>query len=118
MPKKPKKTLIAKLFIDVSDFSDAVIDLQKAFMCVAADDDTRVEFEVIVENEEIENATAERLLHLVRSEFKEHDKAPDVQAAEEKEAIVLSDEQLRKFRELLASGKDSDNEATEQPGSN
>lgn len=69
---KPKKTLVAKLYTDVSELSDAVIDLQKAFMRVAAGD-SRIEFEVLVENEATDNAIADRLLNLVRSEFKERD---------------------------------------------
>lgn len=73
---KPKKTLITTYHTDVTDFSDAVIDLQKAFIRMLAGEGQHVEFEVVTEDATADNATAERLLRQVRAEFKASDE-PD-----------------------------------------
>jgi hypothetical protein len=99
----PKKTLITKFYHDVSGFSDAMIDLQKAFIKVAAGE-TRVEFEVVTENEETDNATAERLLNQVRAEFSAADAGSSIGLGQ------LSEEQRKAFQRFLAS--ESDDERT------
>lgn len=47
---KPKKTLITTYYTDVTDLSDVIIDLQKAFIRAMASEGQRVEFEVITED--------------------------------------------------------------------
>jgi hypothetical protein len=68
-----KKTLITKFFTDVTGLSERLIDLQKAIIRAYSGDNQRVEFEVITEDPDADNATAERLLRLVRSEFETND---------------------------------------------
>ena len=66
-----KKTLITKLHQDLSLCNDAQIEAMKAFMIASfAPAGLMPSFEIIEENEE---GIFERMLHLVRGEFKELD---------------------------------------------
>lgn len=98
-----KKTLITKVYADVSDQSDAMIDLYKAFMRVAAGEECRIDFEVITENEE---ATAKRPLSLVRSEHPAHDAGQAATNDEEGvEVMVLDEKQGKTFDAFLSGGE-------------
>lgn len=67
-----KKILLFKLRYEVDTFNDMQIELMKSMILAGLDEANRKQasFEVLFEDEQ---ASAERLLQQVRSEFKEQD---------------------------------------------